>query len=612
MQEPNKRKASASGPWWLSMPAAASLIIVAVSLVYWPVVHADFVWDDLIDFRDNAWLTHGDAWMHYVLKDFNYWINYFRPLIVAFFTLQVRLFDASSGPMHAVNLGMHLVNTVLVGLVARQSCRIGNRSHEQTIWMVWLCMLLYGLHPILIEPVAWIGCQFDLGATLFMLLGLLANTGIRASVARAAWVALLFFLAATCKESAVSFPLILGVFDWAILSRHDRRDIRGVTTAFFKRNWLTYVAILVAGLAYLILRHWALGHLIGQFARRSSSIFGRIQEVCFLYLHYWKTLFLPMSGMGPVHPFDTHQFSLASPSSLLSDATAISTVAVGLYFAIRRGSALGCIVVAMTAALFPVLHITSVTFDTSLYHERYVMTGLATACGMLPLVRSPWIERLCLHPRGKLAIGIICTSWFLFAIAAIRTTIPLWSNSINLWQWAHTVSPSSLDADNNLLSAYIENKDYAKAQELIDQLQSEHVQCTHCMLNAATLAIAEKKPDQALAALEYVKNSKEIVVDKSLFSQYLLFTGRALIQKNDLLDAESLFRAAIRSNPFDPQPRLGLSIALALQGQAVQARQEVTSAATLLPASKRNDAHKNIEQIIQMANRREQPRTTRP
>lgn len=607
MHEPDTRVTARPKQW--SMRVTAGLVLLVTAIVYWPVVHANFVWDDLIDFRDNAWLTHGHAWMHYVLRDFNHWTNYFRPLIVAFFTIQVRLFDVTPGPMHAVNLGMHLINTALVGLLARHVARASGRDDRRTTLMAGLCMLFYGLHPVLIEPVAWIGCQFDLATTLFMLLGLLANIRITAPTTRAIIVALLFLLAAGCKESAASFPLILATVDWAIQSRPRETGLRHALTAFAARNWRTSAAMLLAGLAYLIIRYWALGHLIGQFSGGPSSSFGRLQEVSFIYLHYWRTLFLPMSGMGPVHPFDVHLFNQASMYSLLTDTAALGMVAMGFYFAVKRASPIGCIIIVMTAALIPVLHITSVAFDSSLYHERYVMTGLAVTCGMLPLVRWPPLDHHLQRPLN-LALGTVCIIWFLFATIAIRTTIPLWSNSVSLWRWALIVSPNSLDADDNLLSAYIESKNYDHAQKLIDKLQSQHVQCTRCMLNAAILAVAEGKPGRALIALGQVKNSKEVLVDKSLFSQYLLVTGHALVLQGHLSNAEDAFHAAIRLSPFDPQPRLGLSVALALQGQASQARQAVTSAMILLPPGRKSDAHQNIEKII-LAQKKTSPRAPR-
>ena len=133
-------------------------VLVLTTVVYLPVLRGEFVWDDEYDFVAKTWLTEGDAWKHYIFRDFHGWTNYFRPLVVALFTIQLRLFDVQPGPMHAVSLAAHLVNTMLVGLLAlRAGAAVGRPSHRMFLPAI-LSMLLFGLHPALIEPVAWNRC----------------------------------------------------------------------------------------------------------------------------------------------------------------------------------------------------------------------------------------------------------------------------------------------------------------------------------------------------------------------------------------------------------------------------------------------------------------------
>src|SRR5690606_13931490 len=122
--------------------------------------------------------TRGEQWKHYLLRDFNDWDNYFRPLVIGLFTLQLRLFGVQPLPMHAVSLCLHLLNTLLVGLLALHSSRAAQHAPRTQALRLLASMLLFGLHPALSEVVAWVGCQFDQIASLFMLLGLLANCTI--------------------------------------------------------------------------------------------------------------------------------------------------------------------------------------------------------------------------------------------------------------------------------------------------------------------------------------------------------------------------------------------------------------------------------------------------
>ncbi|MBD8873111.1 tetratricopeptide repeat protein [Rhodanobacter sp. DHB23] len=581
---------------------AATAVILVVAIVYWPVLHAQFIWDDLIDFQQHAWLSQGDEWKHYVLRGFNYWTNYFRPLVVGLFTLQVRLFDTAPGPMHAVSLALHLVDTLLVGIL---SWRLMPRTDARgPAWLPACVMLFYGLHPVLVESVAWIGCQFDQVVTLLTLCGLLVCTTHMRRALRAAILAVLFFLAACSKESAIAFPLVVVVLDWLLAfgdrqAGDDNLPTSDAVRLLLKRQWPTYAAMLAAGIAYLGFRHWALGQTTNPFSGHTASVFARLQEVCFLYLHYWRTVFWPMSGMGPIHPVDASMFGAASAAALLTDAAAICIVAFGLHSTLRKASVLGAIIMIVTVTLLPVLHIASTNFDSSLYHERYVMTGLAVAFALLPrlLMQKPAPVRL---PRlGRPLLVAVGAFWLLVAVFNIRTTLPLWANNINLWRWAAATYPTSIGAKSNLLSAYIDANDYADGNALVDQLQSGHVSCDYCMLNAATLALAEHAPERAAKALEVVKNIPGLATNKELLQIYLVLTGQMLIQQGHFNDAEMVLRSAVNLDPIEPLARVWLAVALAQQGKKDQAIAEGTVAKQLLAPSDRRGAQTILAHVLQ-------------
>lgn len=583
--------------------ATATAAILVVAIVYWPVVHAQFIWDDLIDFQQHAWLRQGDEWKHYILRDFNYWTNYFRPLVVGFFTLQVRLFHTSPGPMHAVSLALHLIDTLLVGLLSWRL--IPKANARRPLWLPACAMLFYGLHPALVESVAWIGCQFDQVVTMMTLCGLLVCTTRISRAMRATTLAVLFFLAACSKESAIALPMVVVIFDW-LLAFGDRETNDGgmplhkAIRRLLERQWPTYAAMFVAGIAYLGFRHWALGHTTNPFSGQTSSMFARLQEVCFLYLHYWRTIFWPMSGMGPIHPVDASTFGAVSAASLSIDAASLCIAAIGLYLAFRKVSVAGCIISIVTVTLLPVLHIASTNFDSSLYHERYVMTGLAVACALLP--RMLMQQQSTLGHRQRLAyplLAVVGTFWLLVAVLNIRTTLPLWANNINLWRWASAMHPTSVTAKSNLLSAYIDANDYTDGNALIDQLQSDHISCDYCMLNAAALALAEHAPSRAAKALETAKNFPGLATNKEMFRTYLVLTGQMLVQQRHFNDAEAVLRSAIGLDPLNPQARFWLVLTLAHQGEKDQAIEEGKATLRLLAPDDRLDAQKALDRALQ-------------
>ena len=131
--------------------------IVALAVIYWPASHGGFVLDDSTQLHDEAWLR-GKDWYVFVFRGFNDWSNYFRPLVVALLAAELRVFDGAAQPMHLVSIGLHLSNTLLVGLLARHACK----GYDAPAYSATIPMLVYGLHPALIEPANWVGLQFDL------------------------------------------------------------------------------------------------------------------------------------------------------------------------------------------------------------------------------------------------------------------------------------------------------------------------------------------------------------------------------------------------------------------------------------------------------------------
>lgn len=573
---------------------AASIILLVV-LTYWPVVHAGFVWDDVTDFQKTAWLRQGSDWQHLLLKNFNDWTNYFRPLVIALFTAEVRAFHVQPGPMHAFSLLLHLVNTLLVGALA---VRITKNDRETANWLTSaIPMLLYGLHPLLIESVTWIGCQFDLTATLFMLLGLLLNASVRNPILRAMSVAASFFLAACSKESAAAFPLLLATFDWLAVKDPSNAGWLSRLKTLFIRNGFVYLFTFAAGVAYLVLRHWALGGLALHSGGDTLSAVARFQQACFLYLRYWRMFFWPMAGMGPLHPVQANTFYTINAGSLLQDIAAISVVLIGIVLTLQR-SYLGGAIVAVTISLLPVLHIIPANVDSSLYHERYAIMGLAACCVLLPAIWAGVRIPKHIQPTIYRASLAILVAWLALSIVNIRQTIPLWSSQLALWQWAEIENPDYIGAKDELISAYIDAGDNAKAWQLINKMIANNEYCLNCFLNGASLAATQGDPRRTALLLGKIKNDPTLQVDRSTYRFYLTTQSKLLILENHPDVAEHLARQAIALDSLDPEPQLALAMTLALQGKFTEAQQAENSGIQLLAPEEHQERLHNFETLM--------------
>jgi tetratricopeptide (TPR) repeat protein len=203
-------------------PGAA--IVCATLLAYVPTLTGDFVWNDSdyvtapalrsLSGLGRIWTEPGATEQYY-------------PLLHTAFWVQHRLWGDHPLGYHLVTLLLHAGSAVLYALVLRRLfAGSGMRSPARA---AWLAALLFALHPVHVESVAWIAEQkntlslaFYLGAALLYL----AFDETRRPRLYLAALAL-FGLSLGCKTVTATLPAALLVVLWWQRGRLElRRDVR--------------------------------------------------------------------------------------------------------------------------------------------------------------------------------------------------------------------------------------------------------------------------------------------------------------------------------------------------------------------------------------------------
>ncbi|MGQ0554186.1 MAG: tetratricopeptide repeat protein [Planctomycetota bacterium] len=181
----------------------AFLILLATLLAHLPVLRAGFVWDD------DTFLTANDL-IHAEDGLWRFWFStaapdYF-PLTSSLLWLEWRLFGPEPAGYHLVNLALHGLNALLLWRVLRAMALPG----------AWLAALIFAVHPVNVETVAWITQLKNLLPMTCFLAALLAWLSFEGNGRpRAYLAALLFFLAGLlAKTSIVMLPVVLLGWVW--------------------------------------------------------------------------------------------------------------------------------------------------------------------------------------------------------------------------------------------------------------------------------------------------------------------------------------------------------------------------------------------------------------
>lgn len=232
-------------------PLNSWIVVLFISCVtilfYLPSLRNGFVnWDDPMGIIENYSIRFLNLsffkWMFTTFLTGN-WI----PLTWLSFALDYSVGKLNATVYHAHNLLLHVINTGLVfflsvkilKLAAKSDATIkedlysfsgkmigiGSLTMTPMIWASALTTLLFGLHPIHVESVAWITERKDLLFSLFFFASLLVYLNNLSNEKQATWkwIAcwLLFALSLLSKPMAVTLPLILLLLDaWPLKRFH--------------------------------------------------------------------------------------------------------------------------------------------------------------------------------------------------------------------------------------------------------------------------------------------------------------------------------------------------------------------------------------------------------
>lgn len=142
--------------------AAAWLLALLVGLAYLPALRGGFIWDDDTHVTENKILAAPDG-LSRIWTDRNSTCQYY-PLTFTGFWLQYRLWGLNPAGYHAVNIGLHALDSLLLWLLLRRL----------RVPAAWWAAALFALHPVNVMSVAWITELKNVLSTLFMFL----STGV--------------------------------------------------------------------------------------------------------------------------------------------------------------------------------------------------------------------------------------------------------------------------------------------------------------------------------------------------------------------------------------------------------------------------------------------------
>ncbi|MDD2772176.1 MAG: tetratricopeptide repeat protein [Elusimicrobiales bacterium] len=409
----------------LTFKTAALLIALAAAIALRPLLDAGFTnWDDDVYVTNNTAIKElSPQSVRETLTSFHKGL--YKPLVMLSFMAEYKLFELNPKVYHADNLLLHIANCLLAAWLALSL--LG--SAEAAL----AAGLLFGLHPLHVESVAWVSERKDLLFTLFFLAALAAWLRYRKNGARAAyWASAAFLLCSLmAKPQGFILPPVLLLLDWYQGRRLDQRALldklpHALLCAFF-----------------LALALFSINRADAMFKHPELNLFDRLCVASYGLLAYVKRLFLPF-GLSAVYPYpDKTGMFLPWRFAIAPFAAAAFFGALLWFFRKNRDIVLGVLFFLITVA--PGLQFMPIAPTVAFDHYTYLAyTGIFIAAGAA-FARLSASAKAAARYAAWTALAAIAIA--LGSLSYVRAGV--WRNSITLWNDVLEKYPGNQIALNN-------------------------------------------------------------------------------------------------------------------------------------------------------------------
>ena len=556
-------------------PAILLLQAAIIALAGWyaqgPALSGGWVWDDHLDIvanprlRDAAGL--GGIWLHPT------GVNYF-PLTATLQWVQWHLWQDHPAGYHWTNLCLHLLSALLLWRLLR---KLGVRA-------AWLGGLLFAIHPLAVESVAWIAELKNTAALPLLLLAFSAWLDYDAGARRADYLrSLLLFLAAMlCKTTVAMFPACLLLHAWWRRGRLARTDGKAAAPFFAISLALGLVTIWFE-------QHRAIGATVievGGFLPRLAA------AGLALAFYTWQSV-LPV-GLAPVYPrwpVDPPRLLAFLPWLVLATVAGwcwVKRAAWGRHLLFGGGW--------FFLHLLPALGLIPMAFQRLAWaSDHFAYAALPGLIGVAAAGAGALRENLA-GLRRALALAAAGAMLALLARAS-HDYARIFQSEEAFWSCAVARNPDAWIAHYNLGNELLRQGRFAEAANHYArtvQLKPDHDQAQNNWGNA--LAALGRPPEAVVhyeAALRLQPDSADAQVN----------LGNALIQLQRLPEAVAAYERALRAEPASARAHYNLANVLVRLHRLPEALAHYGAALEAEPASAAT--HYNFGNALAQAGRQE-------
>jgi tetratricopeptide (TPR) repeat protein len=539
-------------------------LVCIVFIVFSPALYQPFVhWDDDVHCYDNPNVRGLDG--GHIEAIFSTDVNKtYIPLTIFSFALEYHFFKTNPFFYHFDNVLLHAGVVLLVFLLAS---RLGLSQGA-----AFLGALLFGIHPMHVESVAWVTQRKDVLYSLFYLLCCWHYVGYLKSrrMLNYIWALLFAFVSILAKPMALSLPLILCLLDWFVKGGRPARaswfDKVPFGLVVFPIAWVTYLMNMRA-----IDLNWTQAPLVW----------------------LWSFSFYLLKFVFPKELLALYQ--LPAPVNLFNPQFFIAVVIFVIFFLslilFRRQRLFVFACLYFFLSIFFLLRFDNKQ-DLSFVADRFMYLPSLGFCWLFGFYADSALFLLKERPIfRRLLLGAVCLLYALLGNLAYHQT-KLWGDEFLIWSRVAERFPSAA-AYNHLGNYFLNQRDYAQALSYYDKVIAIDPRYHKPYGNRGVVHLQERNYDAAIADFTIV-----IALNPADAAGAFNNRGYAYLQLHDLDAALMDFHRAIVRDPQNFRAYMNRATVYKNIGQFNLAMQD------LLAALRINPDDRAVKSNIQWLNKR--------
>lgn len=433
--------------------AVAAMAIIALTfLTYASTLRHGFLfnWDDY-DYVVNNQVIHELSLSNIKAVFSSYYIGNYAPLHLISYMLDYQLWGLNPTGYHFGNVLLHALNGVLI-------YRLFIKLELSNIPALFGAVL-FVLHPVQVESVAWVSERKNVLSAFFFLLALLTYIEYRQTGAGRvrSYLLSLFFL--TCallsKSAAVIFPVVILCYEFCYCTSSGRPKLA---------DKVPFVLLTLAA-CILTLKSQDTSAGGGMRGYPGGTPLTTLWTMLPVFLSYLKDL---------VYPFDLSPYYMTTirktaDGMVLSSAVILLGLAGLVVMSVRRWPRLFLFISVYVLALMPVMQIVPLL---TLKNDRYLYFPMIGAAGVVAILISVLMQR-----TKRLSITVVAVAIIAYTALGGATYYQAqqWKDSITLWQFAIRQNPDNMLAWLMLAKSYThqgKTRDAIASMSTFNQLKS--------------------------------------------------------------------------------------------------------------------------------------------